>query len=327
MGSNFISDAPFVAIVTYDALNESSSAGDDDLWGATMSVDQQINLLAGITLIEMMMAIGLDVNLSDVVKVAKDWQLATRAAVASYIVFPGAAVGLLFLFHASPLVATGFLVLAACPGAPYAPPFTGMAKGDVPIAVGLMVTLAASSAILTPLLLGILLPITAGTSDIALNIPKMVGVLLGAQLFPLFVGLWIRRRPPSFADRLVKPARLLSVLFNLLTFGAIILAQYQMLKQIRINGLAGMLGLVIVALVAGRLLAGPAVAAGKSFVLTTAVRNAGVGLVIVTASFPGTPAITSATAYALFQTIAVALIALVWGRLSPGIHLVDQRAA
>jgi hypothetical protein len=41
-----------------------------------------------------------------------------------------------------------------------------------------------------------------------------------------------------------------------------------------------------------------------------------VTLVIAVASFPGTPAVTAATAFGLFQTILVALIALAWGRLS-----------
>lgn len=51
--------------------------------------------------------------------------------------------------------------------------------------------------------------------------------------------------------------------------------------------------------------------------ITTSVRNVGVSLVIVTGSFPGTAAITSATAYALFQTIVMVLVALAWGRLTP----------
>ena len=35
---------------------------------------------------------------------------------------------------------------AVCPGAPYGPPFTGMAKGNVPTSVGLTVMLTGSNA-------------------------------------------------------------------------------------------------------------------------------------------------------------------------------------
>jgi BASS family bile acid:Na+ symporter len=66
----------------------------------------------------------------------------------------------------------------------------------------------------------------------------------------------------------------------------------------------------------------------KGMVITTSVRNVGVSLVIVTGSFPGTAAITSATIYALFQTIVMVFIAMVWGRLTPaGIVAVKMKAA
>jgi hypothetical protein len=41
-----------------------------------------------------------------------------------------------------------------------------------------------------------------------------------------------------------------------------------------------------------------------------------VALVIVASSFPGTSVVTAATAFALFQIIAVVLVAVAWGRLS-----------
>jgi hypothetical protein len=49
--------------------------------------------------------------------------------------------------------------------------------------------------------------------------------------------------------------------------------------------------------------------------MATAVRNVAVSLVVATGSFAGTKAVTAATAFAVFQTIVVALVALAWGRL------------
>ena len=49
--------------------------------------------------------------------------------------------------------------------------------------------------------------------------------------------------------------------------------------------------------------------------MAASVRNVAVSLVIAMASFPGTPAIVATTAFGLFQTIVMALIALGWGRL------------
>jgi hypothetical protein len=49
---------------------------------------------------------------------------------------------------------------------------------------------------------------------------------------------------------------------------------------------------------------------------STSVRNVAVSLVIATASFSGSPAVTAALAYGLFQTIVLAVLALVWGRIA-----------
>src|SRR5262249_31188148 len=79
----------------------------------------------------------------------------------------------------------------------------------------------------------------------------------------------------------------------------------------------GMTALVLAGVVAGWLLGGPASGNRTALVMATSVRNVGVALVIAAASFPGTPAVTAATAFALFQTLAMALVALAWGRLAP----------
>ena len=293
-----------------------------------MAVDRLVNLLAAVTLIELMVTLGLGVKASDVLSVGHQWGLLSRAFVANYILVPGAAFGLLLLFHPSPMVAAGILIAAVCPGAPYAPPFTAMAKGNVTVSVGLMVVLATSSAVVAPLLLGLLLPVIAGNATIDINVVKMIGTLFGAQLLPFCLGIWIRHSHEALADRLKKPASALSLSLNLVLLTVIITVQFQTLAGIHVRGYFGVLCLVLATLVAGLLVTKREQAdTAKSMILTTSVRNVGVSLVIATASFPGTAAITSATAYALFQTVVIALVALAWGRYTPKIHLVEQKAA
>src|SRR5712671_5761370 len=115
----------------------------------TMSLDRLINLLVTITLIEMMVLIGLRVTFAELIEIGRNFRLVTRAAVANYLLVPTLAVALLILFEADPMVAAGFLVLAACPGAPFGPPFAGIARANVPQAVGLMALLAGSSAVVS----------------------------------------------------------------------------------------------------------------------------------------------------------------------------------
>jgi BASS family bile acid:Na+ symporter len=124
----------------------------------------------------------------------------------------------------------------------------------------------------------------------------------------------------------LKPAKTASLLLNLLLLAVIILAQIHMLSDIHLEGYMGMLCLLLACMAAGRVLTvrgeNP-----KDLTITSSVRNVGVSLVIATASFAGTDAITSATAYALFQTFVVALVALAWGRFTPAVALVNKQSA
>jgi BASS family bile acid:Na+ symporter len=291
-----------------------------------MSIDRLINFLATITLFEMMISIGLGVSLPAVLSVFKDWGLIVRVSFANYVLVPTIAVLLILWFHPSPLPAAGFLVAGVCPGAPYGPPFTSIAKGNVTLAVGLMVLLAGSSAILAPVLLAGALSAIAEGSTLKLDVPRILAALLGAQLLPLSVGLLIRNRQPSLAGRLQRPARLVSIALNLITLAVILSVQGGMLSQIRLRGYMGMLCLVLMSVAAGWVMNrrgdNP-----KGIVIATAVRNVGVALVIVSASFPGTAAITSATVYALFQTVAIAIVAFFWGRLTPNAVSITKVAA
>jgi BASS family bile acid:Na+ symporter len=281
----------------------------------TMTVEQLINVLVTIALVEMMVAIGLGLTLADLLGVARNGRLVVQAVLANYVCVPAVTVGLLLLLHADPMVAAGFLVAAVCPGAPFGPPLTALAKGNVPVSVGLMVMLAGSSALAAPLLLGWLLPLVAPAGDsLHVDAGKMVFTLLVVQLLPLCVGLMVRAWRPALAARLLKPANLLSAVLNLGVIGLILAVQFQTLAAIRPRGYAGMLALVLASLAAGWLLGTPGGGNRRALAITTSVRNVGVALVIATSSFPGTPAVTATLAFALFQTIVMALIALGWGK-------------
>jgi len=80
-----------------------------------MSLDRLINILVTIALIEMMVLIGLRVNLADIVSTSRNWTLIARAAVANYLLVPSLTVVLLLLFGVNAMVTAGFLVLAVCP--------------------------------------------------------------------------------------------------------------------------------------------------------------------------------------------------------------------
>ena len=171
-----------------------------------MPLDRLINILVTVTLIEMMVLIGLRVTFAEIANTARSWPLVARAVAANYLLVPVLAIVLLILFAASPMVAVGFLVLAVCPGAPYGPPFAGIARANVPEAVGLMVVLAGSSAVVSPLLLQVLLPLVAGGEAARIDPFGMMSALLITQLLPLLLGLLVRHRRPQLGET-ARPVR------------------------------------------------------------------------------------------------------------------------
>jgi BASS family bile acid:Na+ symporter len=279
-----------------------------------MPIGKIINILVFITLIQLMVTIGLGVTIQQVTAVARNWRLVVAAAIANYLMVPACAVALLLIFHSPALVAAGFLITAVCPGAPYGPPFAGLARGNVPVAVGLMALLAGSSAILAPLLLIVALPLVAGGEVLTIDALKMDETLFATQLLPLGVGVAIRARRPQMAEWLMGPSKRLSLALNVVTVGMIVAVQLDLLLAIRLAGYLGMLALAMASVGCGWLLGGRGEGHRVAMAFSTGVRNVGVGLVIATASFPGTPAVTATLAYALFQTIVLALLAFFWGR-------------
>ena len=279
-----------------------------------MSLDRLINILVTITLIEMMVLIGLRVTFAEIAGIVRDWRLVARAVAANYLFVPLVAIALLIWFDASPAVAAGFLILAVCPGAPFGPPFAGIARANVAVAVGLMVVLAGSSAIISPVLLQVLLPWVSGGEAPRIDLIGMVGALLVTQLLPLLLGLLVRHWRPQLADTLLGPLELVSKILSLSVAGLILATQYPMLAEIRMRGFVGMLILLAASLAIGWLAGGAGSDNRKTMALTTALRNVGVGLVIVTGNFAGTPAVSAALAYGIVEVFGSLLLALWWGR-------------
>jgi BASS family bile acid:Na+ symporter len=279
-----------------------------------MSIETVVKLLLTVTLIEMMVAIGLGVTWAQVTGIARDAALIARAAIANYVVVPLAALSLVLWFDTPQLTAVGFLIAAVCPGAPYAPPFTGLARGNIAVSVGLMVILAGSSAVMAPLLLRVLLPWVAGDGPLRIDTIGMGATLLAIQLLPLAAGVALRELKPALADRLLGPAKRLAMLLNLAVFALVLAVQWAMLAEIPARGYLGMLLLLLATAAAGWVLGGRDQGTRRAITVTTAVHNLGISLVIANDSFPMTEAAVAVLAYAVFQTAAAALLAFLWGK-------------
>jgi BASS family bile acid:Na+ symporter len=275
-----------------------------------------IKLLNVTALIAIMLSIGLAVKFEQVLASARQVRLVALGVLANFVLVPLVTVGLLYAFGANEQVSAGFLILAVCPGAPVGPTFTGIAKGDVSLATGLMVILAGLSAALAPALLTVFLGWLSSESDLRFDYLQIALTLLITQILPLGIGLGIHEVAPRLSGLVVKPISLLANLMLLLVVGLILITQYEMLGAIRLRGWLGMLLLLGASLGIGWLCGGPFQAARRAMAVTTGVRNAAVGLVIVSANFANTPAVTAVVAYACVSIFGTLASAILFGKLA-----------
>jgi BASS family bile acid:Na+ symporter len=274
-----------------------------------------VSLLTVTGLVAMMLAMGLRVPAGEVVASSRrPWQVAS-SLLANFVLVPAVTAGLLRWVDPDPMVSVGFLILAVCPGAPVGPPFAAVAKGDVPYAIGQMVILAGLSAVLSPLLLGVLLTRTVPDTDLQIDYLSIARSLLLSQMLPLAAGLALHSRASGLAERIAKPVGRLANVLLLVAVTLVLASQFGALSLIRVRGWAGMLALLAASLAIGWICGGPRRATRKSLAVTTAARNAAVALVIVSGNFAETPAVTAVVAYALVSIFGTFGCALLFGAL------------
>ncbi len=264
-----------------------------------MTPSQFIAVVNLVALITIMLSMGLQVSLDSVLKSVRQLHLLAWCVIANYVLVPLVALGLLIAFQANPMVSVGFLILAVCPAAPVGPPLTAIAKGHVSLSIGMMLVLAALSALLSPALLSLLITFIPLESELSVDYFVIVRTLLVAQLLPLAVGLLIHSRWPRLTERIQRPVGLFANIMMLVLIVAIIIAQLETLSAIRWRSWAGMSALLGGSLIIGWLAGGRELADRKAMAMTTGPRNAAVGLAIATGNYANTPVVTAVVAYGL----------------------------
>ena len=152
-------------------------------------------------LVSSMSEIGLGLRLQQIVSPLRNARLVVFALFANFIIAPLLALGIARLLRLDEPFALGLLLLGLAAGAPFMPKIAGMAKGDVALAVGLLVMLMVGTIVFLPVALPLLV---TGTQ---VNPWKIVRLLVLLILLPLLVGLIIKvalgvvRRSPGTRAR------------------------------------------------------------------------------------------------------------------------------
>lgn len=269
-----------------------------------------INVIMG-SVILLMLGAGLNIEIKQIVDLAKRIRLVVIGVLANFLVFPLVTILCLTLVPLSPDIKIGIMLMAAAPIAPMAPvPFVEKAKGDVIYSVGLMVIVAVFSIVFTPLILSLSIPESVG--GVTLNPLSIVKTLLMVQLIPISIGMIIRRTKPKWADRLIKFVPRIGQIGLLIGVGLLLAKQASQIISIDILAYPIMILLAIIALFVGdRMLIKEAADKRRALAISTAIRNVPLAFLIATESFPDSVAGPVTLVFSVFTMV----LSIVYGKI------------
>jgi bile acid:Na+ symporter, BASS family len=269
-----------------------------------------VKYLLMVSIVFLMLGVGLRTTFGEVIGVAKQFRLVMRGVLANFFVVP-----LLFYLAVQflpfrPDVVIGLLVMAAVPIAPMAPPFVGMAKGDVIYAVGLMTIVALLCVPLTPAILILCLP--KSEAGLELSAIEIIGTLLTAQLIPIGLGMAINHYSRPWTAKLLLVVPRIGQVGLIVSIILIVAAQSKLIVELGVlPNLAILLGIIASLVIGHLMMLGETTGRQRSLAISTAIRNVGLGLLIVNNNFPGTPAVALVLVFGVLSMV----IAPVYGKL------------
>jgi bile acid:Na+ symporter, BASS family len=270
-------------------------------------------LVALVVLVSLTLGAGLEVNREHLAALFNNASLLGRAFVANFVLVPVFGVLLVRLFRLEPDVATGVLLMAIAPGVPFVLAGARKKGGRLALAVTLALVFPLVSVLTVPLTAALVLPSSEQSN---LPLKQFVVTLVAFQLLPLLIGVVLAQRLPALAAKLEKP---LKVIFVVSILALLVLLGSRLMQDIGSvygsRGMWAMLCIVVLSVVTGWLLGGPAIAERRTLSIGTALRNIGLCSLVATVSFTDEPRVAAAViVYLIIQFVVTGILGVYYTR-------------
>ncbi|MGW4111292.1 bile acid:sodium symporter family protein [Actinosynnema sp. NPDC004786] len=179
-------------------------------------------LLFPITVAVIMLGLGLTLTLEDFRRVVRYPRAMVVCLVGQMLVLPAICLGLVVAFDLRPELAIGMMLLAASPGGSTASLYSHLFKGDVALNISLTAVNSVLAMFTLPLIVNLSVAGFLGAdSSIGLQFDKVVQVF-SIVLIPIAVGMALRARFTSFAVRMERPVKVLSVVVLVMMIASVL---------------------------------------------------------------------------------------------------------
>jgi BASS family bile acid:Na+ symporter len=256
-----------------------------------------------------MLSVGLSLTLSQIFKPLRSPRLVLSSLAANFALVPLLAFVLTKTIAIDRSLAIGVLLLGTGAGAPFLPKLAEFARGNMALAVALMVLLMTGTIAYMPIVLPILLP----SSHVS---PWLVAKpLLTVMLVPLTLGLSLRARRGALAGHMEPYLRRASTIALALVITLVFAVNYSKIAQtLTFNTILACALLLIASFACGFVLGGPSEDARRILAFGTAQRDISAALLVAVENFRDSGVVVILIAAALLGLCLQVPIAIAFGR-------------
>jgi bile acid:Na+ symporter, BASS family len=257
------------------------------------------------------LAVGASITVRDLGSVLRRTSLLGRISVLDVVLIPALAWLVLRVVHLDDDLAVGVLLVAIASAGPVGMKLSQIARGDLALAIALVVLLEAANAFAIPIWVALLMPAGAEVS-----LGPVVTILVTLVVLPLSVGGVARASAPRMASRLVPPLTRFSTAGIVLVVAILVARNLELLLEAFGSGVALVaLALAVASAALGWVLGGAGLASRRTASLVTTVRAGGPALAIASEAFAGRPGVPVAiVVYGVIALVVALILAVLWGR-------------
>ncbi|WP_086476114.1 MULTISPECIES: bile acid:sodium symporter family protein [Arenibacter] len=200
-------------------------------------------IILAISLIIIMFGMGLSLSLSDFKRVLVYPKAMIIGLCCQIILLPLLGYLITLYLNLSPTTAIGVMLLAACPGGPTSNMLSYLAKGDLALSVSLTAVSSMLTILTIPLIVQFALVEFANQSvAVSVDAFTMVLQLLVIVIIPVGIGMWVKGKFPSFAQKMEKPVKIASaIIFILVVVGVTLSIKDVFMSYLKEAGLPAIL--------------------------------------------------------------------------------------
>jgi BASS family bile acid:Na+ symporter len=236
-----------------------------------------------------------------------------RALSAMLVVMPVVAVGIVSAFDLHRPVKIALVALALSPSPPLLPRRQLQAGGESSHVVALIIVAALTSIVSVPLTLSLLARFV--DAPLAISPWRIARPVVLTVLFPLVIGMVVRRTAPAFAARAAAPMAGIALALLVAGLAPILAAEGTRIVSLVGNGtLAAMVVFCAAGLAVGHVMGGPERNGRVTLGLAAAARHPGVAITVATANYPHEPLVFSAILMYALVNLLVCVPYARWAR-------------